>query len=139
MNFDIANYTNLQFSKATNYTTTKPKLVDNGVKYFLREVLKNCHSYKQNNINIFYNITMFVLFVITLGIILLTRYKGNSMSKKYYEKSMKDKDYIMSKLVYYNRQNIDNQQRIKNNMITNLPDYSNHVGANILHKNLYFS
>ena len=82
---------------------------------------------------------MFVLFVITLGIILLTRYKGNSMSKKYYEKSMKDKDYIMSKLVYYNRQNIDNQQRIKNNMITNLPDYSNHVEANILHKNLYFS
>ena len=139
MNFDIANYTNLQFSKATINPTDKPKLVDNGVKYFLREVLKNCHSYKQNNINIFYNITMFVLFVITLGIILLTRYKGNSMSKKYYEKSMKDKDYIMSKLVYYNRQNIDNQQRIKNNMITNLPDYSNHVEANILHKNLYFS
>ena len=139
MNFNIANYTNLQFSKSSNNPTDKPKLVDNGVKYFLREVLKNCHSYKQNNINIFYNITMFVLFVITLGIILLTRYKGNSMSRKYYEKSMKDKDYIMSKLVYYNRQNIDNQQRIKNNMITNLPDYSNHVEANILHKNLYFS
>ena len=54
------------------------------------------------------------------------------MSKKYYEKSMKDKEYIMSKLVYYNRQNIDNQQKIKNNMITNLPDYSNHIEANIL-------
>jgi hypothetical protein len=24
-------------------------------------------------------------------------------------------------------------------MITNLPDYGNHVEANILHKNLYFS
>ena len=28
---------------------------------------------------------------------------------------MKDKEYIMSKLVYYNRQNIDNQQKIRNN------------------------
>lgn len=139
MNFDIANYTNLQFSKSTNNPTSKPKLVDNGVKYFLREVLKNCHNYKQKNNNIFYNITMFIVFVIILGIILVTRYKGGSMSKKYYEKSMKDKEYIMSKLVYYNRQNIDNQQRIKNNMITNLPDYSNHVEANLLHKNLYFS
>jgi hypothetical protein len=82
---------------------------------------------------------MFIVFIFILGIILFTRYKGNAMSKKYYEKSMKDKEYIMSKLVYYNRQNLDNQQRIRNNMITNLPDYSNHVEANILHKNLYFS
>ena len=139
MNFDIVNYTNLQFSKSNNVSTTKPRLVDNGVKYFLRGVLKNCNNYKQNNINTFYNITMFLVFIILLGIILFMRYKGNSMSKKYYEKSMKDKEYIMSKLVYYNRQNIDNQQKIKNNMITNLPDYTNHIEANLLHKNLYFS
>ena len=139
MNFDIVNYASTQFSKSSNVSTNKPKLVDNGVKYFFREVLKNCHNYRQNNINTFYNITMFVFFVTTLGIILFMRYKGNNMSKKDYDKSMKDKAYIMSKLVYYNRQNIDNQQRLRNNMITNLPDYSNHVEANILHKNLYFS
>jgi len=139
MNFDIANYTNLQFNNPNKSITDKPKLVDNGVKYFLREVLKNCHNYKQSNINTFYNITMFIIFISTLGIILFMRYKGNSTSKSYYEKSMKDKEYIMSKLVYYNRQNIDNQQKIKNNMITNLPDYSNHVEAEILHKKVYFS
>jgi hypothetical protein len=139
MNFDIVNYANSQFNKSTNVLTDKPKLVDNGVKYFLREVLKNCHNYKQKNINTFYNITMFIFFILILGIILIMRYKGNSMSKKYYEKSMKDKEYIMSKLIYYNRQNLDNQQKLRNNMITNLPDYSNHVEANLLHKNLYFS
>ena len=139
MNFDIANYTNLQFNNPNKSITDKPKLVDNGVKYFLREVLKNCHNYKRSNINTFYNITMFILFISTLGTILFMRYKGNSWSKSYYEKSMKDKEYIMSKLVYYNRQNIDNQQKIKNNMITNLPDYSNHVEAEILHKKVYFS
>ena len=63
----------------------------------------------------------------------------NNSRKSYYEKSVKDKEYIMSKLVYYNRQNIDNQQKIKNNMITNLPDYGNHVEANLLHKKIYFS
>jgi hypothetical protein len=139
MNFDIVNYANSQFSKSTNVLADKPKLVDNGVKYFLKEVLKNCHKYKQNNINTFYNITMFIFFILILGIILIMRYKGNSMSKKYYEKSMKDKEYIMSKLIYYNRQNLDNQQKLRNNMITNLPDYGNHVEANLLHKNLYFS
>jgi len=139
MNFDIVNYANLQFNKSSNISTDKPRLVDNGVKYFFREVLKNCNSYRQNNINTFYNISMFMIFIITLGTILFMRYKGDSMSKKYYEKSMKDKEYIMSKLVYYNRQNIDNQQKIRNNMITNLPDYSEHVEANLLHKKIYFS
>ena len=50
---------------------------------------------------------------------------------------MKDKQYIMSKLVYYNRVNLDNQQKIKNNMITNLPDFSNHPEASLLHKNIF--
>lgn len=141
MNFNILDYTNFKSNNLANEKTTseKPKLVDNGVKYFFKEVLKECHNYKQNNYNTFYNISMFLLFILVLASILYMRYKGNKSSTKYYEKSMKDKDYIMSKLIYYNRQNIDNQQKIRNNMITNLPDYSNHVEANLLHKTIYFS
>ena len=56
---------------------------------------------------------MLILFVLVLTSILFMRHKGNKSSMEYYEKSMKDKDYIMSKLIYYNRQNIDNQQKIK--------------------------
>jgi hypothetical protein len=141
MNFNILDYTNFKLNNSVNEKTTfeKPKLVDNGVKYFFKEVLKGCHNYKQNNYNIFFNISMFLVFILVLASILYMRYKGNKSSIQYYEKSMKDKDYIMSKLIYYNRQNIDNQQKIKNNMITNLPDYSNHVEANLLHKAIYFS
>ncbi len=58
--------------------------------------------------------------------------------KKRYLKNLKEKEYIMSKLVYYNRQDIENNQRIRNNMITNLDDYSNHPEANLLHKKIYF-
>ena len=152
MNFNILDYTNFKLDKSNKFNSNnvqssfnqsnnneKPKLVDNGVKYFFKEILKGCHNYKQNNYNSFYNLSMFLLFIVVLGVILYTRYKGNKNSKSYYEKSMKDKEYIMSKLVYYNRQNIDNQQKIRNNMITNLPDYSNHPEANLLHKKVYFS
>ena len=139
MNFNILDYTNFKLDKSNKFNSNnvqssfnqsnnneKPKLVDNGVKYFFKEILKGCHNYKQNNYNSFYNLSMFLLFILVLGVILYTRYKGNKNSKSYYEKSMKDKEYIMSKLVYYNRQNIDNQQKIRNNMITNLTDYINH-------------
>jgi len=130
-------FTNFKLDKSE--AIHKPKLVDKGVKFFFKEVLKGCHNYKQSNYNSFFNISMFLFFIVVLGVILFIRYKGNKTSKSYYEKSMKDKEYIMSKLVYYNRQNIDNQQKIKNNMITNLPDYGNHVEANLLHKKIYFS
>jgi cephalosporin-C deacetylase-like acetyl esterase len=82
---------------------------------------------------------MFAAFCFILAILLYTRYKGPHNCKSYYEKTLKDKEYIMSKLVYYNRQNLDHQQKIRNNMITNLPDYSNHPEANLLHKTVYFS
>ena len=144
MNFNILDYTNLQYnSKNTNTNsvnyTENPKLVDVSVKLFFKEVLKGCNKYKQANYNTFYNLIMFAAFCVILSILLYTRYKGTRNYKSYYEKTMKDKEYIMSKLVYYNRQNIDNQQKIRNNMITNLPNYNDHPEANLLHKAIYFS
>ena len=82
---------------------------------------------------------MFLLFIIILGSILIYKYKGNISYQEKYQKNLKDKHYIMSKLVYYNKQNLENNQRIRNNMITNLPDYGNHPEANILHKKVYFT
>jgi hypothetical protein len=114
--------------------------VDNSFnENFFKEVLKGCNKYKQANYNTFYNILMFSIFCLILAILLYSRYKGPHNYKSYYEKTLKDKEYIMSKLVYYNRQNLDHQQKIRNNMITNLPDYSNHPEANLLHKTVYFS
>jgi len=144
MNFNILDYTNLQYNSIKHNTNlvnngTNPKLVDNGVKLFFKEVLKGCNKYKQANYNTFYNILMFAAFCLILAILLYSRYMGPHNYKSYYEKTLKDKEYIMSKLVYYNRQNIDHQQKIRNNMITNLPDYSNHPEANLLHKTVYFS
>ena len=135
---NINNYLNFNNSNNNIENINKPKLIEPGVKYFFKGVLKECNNYKQKNYNFIYNLSLFLLFFIILGIILFYRYKGNKTSEEKYIKNMKDKQYIMSKLVYYNRVNLDNQQKIKNNMITNLPDFSNHPEASLLHKKIYF-
>ena len=141
---NINNY--LNFNTNSNFNNTnynkdlsdKPKLVASGTKYFFHNILKECHIIKQRNYNLFYNISMFLIFCGILGVILFIKYKGSRTKQEEYQKNLKEKQYIMSKLVYYNRQNLENNQRIKNNMITNLPDYSNHPEASILHRKIYF-
>tara|TARA_Y100000022_G_scaffold197291_1_gene205564 strand:+ start:613 stop:1035 length:423 start_codon:yes stop_codon:yes gene_type:complete len=140
MEFDLNKYLNNNTNNITknNNINNKANLVDNGVKYFFNGILKQCHIYKQNYYNLYYNFSMLILFCLILGLILLIKYKGNKNSKEKKEKELKDKYYIMSKLMFYNKQNIENNQRIKNNMITNLPDYNSHPEASLLHKKIYF-
>ena len=135
---NINNYLNFNNSSDSNDNINKPKLIEPGVKYFFKGILKECHNYKQKNYNLVYNISLFILFFSILGIILFYRYKGNKTSQERYQKNLQDKQYIMSKLVYYNRANLENQQRVQNNMITNLPDFSNHPEASLLHRKIYF-
>ena len=136
---NIENYLNLNnhfISKSEDLN--KPKLVEPGVKYFFKNILKECHAIKMKHYNIYYNIILAGLFFGILGIILCYRYKGKKTKEEQYRKTLKDKQYIMSKLVYYNRQDLDNKQKIRNNMITNLPDYGNHPEAAQLHRKIYF-
>ena len=135
---NINNYLNFNNSSNFNDIINKPKLIEPGVKYFFKGILKECNNYKQKNYNLLYNIFLFILFFSILGIILFYRYKGNKTSQERYQKNLQDKQYIMSKLVYYNRANLENQQRVQNNMITNLPDFSNHPEASLLHRKIYF-
>lgn len=121
-----------------NKNSQNPKLVETHVKHFFKGMLKECNNYKMKNYNLYYNISIFCIFFFGLGITLFYRYKGNMTKEEQYIKNMKDREYIMSKLVYYNRANIENNQRIRNNLITNLPDYSNHPEASLLHKKIYF-
>ena len=136
----IGDYLNVDtlFIGKTEENINKPKLVQNTTKYFFNSVLKECHKIKEKNYNLVYNIFMFIIFFFILGSILFYKYKGNKTKEEKYQENIKNKQYIMSKLVYYNRQNLENNQRIRNNMITNLPDYGNHPEANILHKKVYF-
>jgi hypothetical protein len=133
---DYLNF-NINYSNKIEYNDA-PKLIAPNVNFFFKNILKNCNKIKNNNFNFLYNVGLFVLFLLILIIILLTKYNGGKNLNEKYKKNIKDKEYIMSKLIYYNKVNIENNQRIKNNMITNLPDYSNHPEAELLHKKIYF-
>ena len=44
----------------------------------------------------------------------------------------------MSKLIFYNKQNLDNKNRSDNNLINNLSDNNNYPEASLLHRKIYF-
>ena len=58
-----------------------PKLTEPGFKYVLNNALHNCKIIKYKHFNKFFNISLFVIFVIILAVILITKYmeyiKGN--------------------------------------------------------------
>lgn len=135
---NINNYLNFNNFNNDIINVNQPSLIEPGVKYFFKNILKETHNYKQKNYNLLYNVFLFFLFFFILGVILFYRYKGNKTYQEIYEKNLKDKQYIMSKLVYYNRTNLENHKRIQNNMITNLPDFTNHPEASLLHRKIYF-
>ena len=128
---------NLHYNSNLN---SNSNLVAKNVKAFLSNNLKKCNEYKFNYYNSIYNISMFLFFAITLILILKFRYKGSKKNKEYLKNKMiQDNNYIMSKLVYYNKMNIDNQQNIRNNLVTNLPNdnYNQNPEAMLLHNKIY--
>lgn len=144
MNFDYikshAIFNNLSNKNFDNNYYTNSNLVAKNVKAFLSNNLKKCNEYKFNYYNSIYNIGMFLFFAITLILILTFRYKGSKKNKEYLKNKMiQDNNYIMSKLVYYNKMNIDNQQNIRNNLVTNLPNdnYNQNPEAMLLHNKIY--
>tara|TARA_B100001093_G_C26835107_1_gene1017964 strand:+ start:1695 stop:2114 length:420 start_codon:yes stop_codon:yes gene_type:complete len=135
---NINNFLNLNNSNYKSEDLNKPKLIDPGVKYFFKNILKECNNVKNTHNTLLYNLGLLMLFILTFGSILFFRYKNNKSKQDKYLKNLRDKQYIMSKLAYYNKADIDNKQRIKNNMITNLPDYNTHPEASLLHRKIYF-
>ena len=140
---DLKNINNISFFqndfiKSSYETINNPKLIEPSVKYFFKNVLHECNNIKKKNYNLYYNLGLFILFIGILGITLLIRYKGNKTKKEQNEKKIKDNEYIMSKLAFYNKMNIDNIKKQNNNMITDLPLYNNHPEASLLHRKIYF-
>tara|TARA_Y100000816_G_C25814481_1_gene426314 strand:- start:209 stop:646 length:438 start_codon:yes stop_codon:yes gene_type:complete len=119
-----------------NNLLNKPNLVELKTKKYLNNILLKCNNFKYQYYTYYYNLIGFIIFFTILGIILFFRYKGFNIDKRK-ENILRDKNYIMSKLVYYNKNAMENSKKISNNLITNLPDYSNHPEASILHKNIF--
>tara|TARA_Y100000768_G_scaffold383921_2_gene366937 strand:- start:1567 stop:1872 length:306 start_codon:yes stop_codon:yes gene_type:complete len=92
-----------------------PILCEPGIKYFVKKSLIDSHKFKERHSNIIYNVSMLLVFIITLGLILYYRYKGKLTHGERIIKNRRKKEYIVSKL-----QQLSAIKK-NNNMITNLP------------------
>lgn len=135
-NFNLNNEIKNNSHNLLNYKNI-PTLVSNNTKNYISSKLKECNINKFNTNSFYFNLCGFLFFIITLSIILLFKYKGFNKEKNN-KKKLQEKQYIMSKLIYYNRQNLDNRNRIKNNLITQQSDINNHPEASLLHRKIYF-
>jgi hypothetical protein len=100
---------------------SKPSLVEPGVKYFLRETLKQCKEYKEKYHNYIYNAGLFLCFMFVLGAILLYKYKGKLSAEEMQQKDREKKQYILSKI-----KNFQDAKRIAHQeLITSLPSWDN--------------
>lgn len=100
----------------------KPALVEPGVKYFIGSTLKQCREFKDKNITILFNITLFIVFITILSCILIYRYKGKPTIAEIEIKNRKKQEYIISKLQKIAFIKQQNSERL----ITNLPSWSDH-------------
>ena len=104
----------------------RPSLIEPGVRYFLSGTLKECRKFKDNYINIIFNITMVLLLSLLVGGFLLYRYKGKPTPAELEVKDRKKQEYIISKLqqLAIEKKHQQTQQNINNgSIITGLPHF----------------
>ena len=99
----------------------KPSLIEPGVKYFLRETLKQCHHFKEKHHNFLLNLGLFALFLFILGFILLYKYKGRLTPAEKEEKTREKQQYILSKIKTFEQA----KKQAHQELITGLPNWEN--------------
>jgi len=113
-----------------NYT--KPILIEPGVKYFLNETLKQCHVVKDHYYNTVFNISMFIGFIILLGVVLLYKYKGRLTPDEIETKNKEKQQYVLSKIKNFQ----ETKRRAHQELITGLPNWDNEYNI-VNNKNNY--
>ena len=95
-----------------------PRLIENGARSYMSDILNKCHD---NRVNIYlYALNAFVLFsfILVIFLVLYYCYKNKLTPEEEYQKKLKDQEYILSKIRYYK----EHQRNIASKaMITELP------------------
>jgi hypothetical protein len=97
-----------------------PKLIENSVKNYLFQTLQKCHI---NRVSIYYyclNLGILVLFFGIVGLVLYYSYKNKLTPYESQQKMLRDQQYILSKIRYY-QEDKKNTQQSQYSSITNLP------------------
>ena len=78
-----------------------PRLIDNNARYYLYNTLQKCHENRVHLYTIALNVIVFVVFVLVTCSILYYNYKNKLTDEELREKMIRDQQYILSKIRYY--------------------------------------
>ena len=95
-------------------------LIEPSVKNYLFNTLQKCHS---NRVNIYFyalNIGVLFVFAIVVGFTLYYCYTQKPNEYEKHQQLIKDQEYVMSKIRYYQHQNKSDEET-KFSSISNLP------------------
>ena len=110
----------------------KANLIEPGVKFFFKNSLNECRKIKDNYYNIIFNTILGIVFILICTSILYFKYKGHITPEQKRVKAKKEKEYIMSKLIQLS----DYKRKSSQNLITDLPDWSNNPETVILNRKI---
>jgi len=91
----------------------KPSLVEPNIKFVLNNQLGNIKENTEYKKNIFFNLGLFIILILIVGITLKLKYKGKQDIISQQIKENKKKNYILSNLRKY--------QNMKSQPLTNIP------------------
>jgi hypothetical protein len=131
MNLDYLNYKSSGLKENIASTSS---LVDPKIKTFFNNTLKKCHEFKNRYNTLFMNFIYLFIFLFIIGVILLYKYKGKKNSYQKKIKDIKDKEYILAKLIHINKMSNKEKQNSLG-LITDLPAINNLVNQNLSYNN----
>ena len=110
---------------------SKPTLTEPGVKYFLKETLKNCRIKKNIEFNQLMNLALLTSFVVISSVLLYYKYKTRPTEDDRKKTKQLKRDYFVNKV----RQLEAKKAKQLDRQITNLPQFESPF--ELLHKNFY--
>ena len=108
-----------------------PKLIEPGVKYFLNKSLENCNTNKNIYYNLILNLSLFFIFIVVVGLILIYKKRNKLTKEDLKRKTIIEKKYILEKI---RKLNIDKEKERQENA-ANVPKFESSFIQ--LHKNYY--
>jgi hypothetical protein len=117
--FPIKN--SVEHSTPSNKEGELPQLIEPGIKYILYSTLQKCHNHRVKIYNWIFNLSIFLIFIITFSAALYYCYKKKPSPEEKYNKMVKDQNYILSKIRFYQNEKLKQRENERTTNITNLP------------------
>lgn len=102
---------------------TGSHLIDSTTKSFLISALQKSHETRMKYYSIVFNFAVFMGFILVFGFVLYYRYKSKPSREESNYKIIKDQEYVLSKIRFYQEENKKIQDAAKeySTLLTDLP------------------